>query len=48
MNTPTMDQVKELIRKHAPRISRTRMVVLLAIATAFVWVLMGARRGDAP
>jgi hypothetical protein len=46
MNTPTMDQVKELIRKHAPRISRTRMVILLTIATVFVWVLMGAKRGE--
>jgi hypothetical protein len=47
MNTPTMDEIKEVIRKHAPRISRTRMVILLTIATAFVWVLMGAPRGDA-
>ena len=44
----TMEEIRDTIRKHAPRISRTRMVVLLTIATAFVWVLMGAKRGDSP
>ena len=46
MNTPTMDEISAAIRRHAPRISRTRMVILLTIATVFVWVLMGAPRGD--
>jgi hypothetical protein len=41
-----MEQISAAIRRHAPRISRTRMVVLLTIATAFVWVLMGAKRGE--
>jgi hypothetical protein len=42
----TIDEVKALIRKNCPRISRARMMVLLTIATAFIWVLMGARRGE--
>lgn len=43
-----MEEIAATIRRHAPRISRTRMVVLLTIATAFIWVLMGARRGESP
>ncbi len=43
---PTLDEVKTLVRKHCPRISRTRMVMLLTIATVFIWVLMGAKRGE--
>jgi hypothetical protein len=43
-----IDEIKALIKKHAPRISRFRLMVLISIAAVFVWVLMGARRGDAP
>ena len=39
--------VREKVRQYFPRISRFRLMILIGIAAAFVWVLMGARRGDA-
>jgi hypothetical protein len=42
-----IDEVKAIINKHCPRISRLRLMVLLTIAACFIWVLMGARRGQA-
>lgn len=40
----TLDQIRDMLRRHTPRLSRRRMVVLLFIAGIFVWVLMGARK----
>lgn len=42
--TPELQSIRDMLRRHAPRISRWRMLVLVALAAAFVWVLMGARK----
>jgi hypothetical protein len=42
----TLEHVRDFCAKHAPRISRFRLMVLLTIAGLFIWVLMGAKRGE--
>jgi hypothetical protein len=44
--SPTLEQIRDMLRRHTPRLSRRRMVVLLFIAGIFIWVLMGSRRGE--
>lgn len=40
----TLEQVRDLLRRHTPRLSRARLVLLLFIAALFMWVLMGAQK----
>lgn len=37
------EQIKAMIRNHCTKFSRFRVMVLITIASVFVWVLMGAR-----
>lgn len=42
----TLDHVREMLRRHTPRLSRARFVFLLFIAALFIWVLMGSRKSS--
>jgi hypothetical protein len=38
-----VDHIKAMLDKHAPHLSRSRVVLLVVIATVFIWVLMGPK-----
>lgn len=42
----TLNDVRDLLRRHTPRLSRARFVFLLFIAAVFIWVLMGSRKSS--
>jgi hypothetical protein len=39
-----LEQVKAMIQKHCPKISRLRLMALIGIAAVFTWILLGAKR----
>lgn len=40
----TLEEVKGLINRHCPRISRVRLMVLIGIAAVFIWVMLGSKK----
>ena len=38
-----VNNIRALLAKHAPHLSRARVVLLVVIATVFIWVLMGPK-----